>query len=89
MSIEPNWMKTRVEIEAAIAQLPEAEVRQLAQWLEHYLEDAWDKQMQEDLASGKLDKLIAEAEADIDNHRVRELDGILGDRDKVVIGENG
>lgn len=74
MSIEQNWMKTRVEIEAAIAQLPEAEVRQLAQWLENYLDDAWDKQMQEDLASGKLDKFIAEAEADIDANRFIELD---------------
>ncbi|MCT7990446.1 hypothetical protein [Laspinema olomoucense] len=82
-------MKTRVEIEAAIAQLPEAEVRQLAQWLQHYLDDSWDKQMKEDLASGKLDKLIAEAEADIDTHRVRELDGILGFQDPVILGENG
>ncbi|WP_254563673.1 hypothetical protein [Oscillatoria sp. HE19RPO] len=77
MSIEQNWMKTRVEIEAAIAQLPEAEVRQLAQWLENYLEDAWDKQMKEDLASGKLDKLIAKAEADIDSNRFIEIDRIL------------
>jgi hypothetical protein len=77
MSIEQNWMKTRVEIEAAIAQLPEAEVRQLAEWLENYLEDAWDKQMKEDLASGKLDKLIAKAEADIDSNRFIEIDRLL------------
>lgn len=70
-------MKSLVEIEAAIAQLPEAEVRQLAQWLDHYLEDAWDKQMKEDLASGKLDKLIAKAESDIDANRFIELDRIL------------
>jgi hypothetical protein len=74
ISIKQNWMKTRLEIQAAIAQLPEAEVRQLAQWLENYLEDAWDKQMKEDLASGKLDKLIAKAEADIDNNRFIEID---------------
>ncbi len=76
ISIKHNWMKTRLEIQAAIAQLPEAEVRQLAQWLENYLDDAWDKQMQEDLASGKLDKLIAEAEADINANRFIELDSL-------------
>ncbi|MCT7961007.1 hypothetical protein NG791_10000 [Laspinema sp. D1] len=70
-------MKTLVEIEVAIGQLPEAEVRQLAQWLQQYLDDAWDQQMKEDLASGKLDKLIAKAEADIDTHSVRDLHGIL------------
>lgn len=70
-------MKTRREIEAAIAQLPEPEVRQLARWLQEYLDDAWDNQMKEDLASGKLDNLIAKAEADIDNKTVRELDEIL------------
>jgi hypothetical protein len=52
-------------------------VRQLAQWLENYLEDAWDKQMKEDLASGKLDKLIAKAEADIDSNRFIEIDRLL------------
>jgi hypothetical protein len=77
ISIKQNWMKTRLEIQAAIAQLPEAEVRQLAQWLENYLEDAWDKQMKEDLASGKLDKLIAKAEADIDSNRFIEIDRLL------------
>ena len=66
-----------VQIEVAIAQLPAAQLRQLAQWLQHYLEDAWDNQMQEDLASGQLDKLIAKAEADIDANRFIELDRLL------------
>ncbi|AFY84630.1 hypothetical protein [Oscillatoria acuminata] len=58
-------MKTLFEIKVAIGQLPEAEVRQLAQWLQDYLDDAWDKQMKEDLASGKLDKLITKAGQDL------------------------
>lgn len=70
-------MKTLVEIEVAIGQLPDAEVRQLAQWLQEYLDDAWDKQMKEDLASGKLDKLIAKAEADIDTNRFIEIDRLF------------
>ncbi|BAY96146.1 hypothetical protein NIES37_00730 [Tolypothrix tenuis PCC 7101] len=58
-------MSTLPEIEAAIQQLPENDIRQLAAWLEEYLEQMWDKQIETDLVSGKLDKLIAKAEADI------------------------
>ncbi|MBD2210903.1 hypothetical protein H6G64_00565 [Calothrix sp. FACHB-156] len=58
-------MSTLPEIEAAITQLPENDIRQLAAWLEEYLEQMWDKQIETDLVSGKLDKLIAKVEADI------------------------
>ncbi|BAZ10543.1 hypothetical protein NIES4071_23660 [Calothrix sp. NIES-4071] len=67
-------MGTLPEIEAAIKQLPENDVRQLASWLENYLEQMWDKQIETDLASGKLDKLIAKAEADITANRVRDIE---------------
>ena len=67
-------MPTILEIEAAIKQLPEKDVRQLAAWLEQYLNDMWDRQMEADLASGKLDNLIAKAEADIAGNQVRDLD---------------
>ncbi|AFY34792.1 hypothetical protein [Calothrix sp. PCC 7507] len=53
------------EVEAAIKQLPENDIRHLAAWLEEYLEQIWDKQIADDLTSGKLNKLIAKAEADI------------------------
>jgi hypothetical protein len=46
--------------------LPEANVRELAHWLQNYLDDRWDHQIESDLASGKLDRLIAKAEAAID-----------------------
>ncbi|WP_414621537.1 hypothetical protein [Calothrix sp. CCY 0018] len=65
------------EIEAAIKQLPENDIRQLATWLEEYLEQMWDKQIENDLTSGKLDRLIAKAEADIAENRVRDIDEIL------------
>ncbi|PMB11792.1 hypothetical protein CEN49_00835 [Fischerella thermalis CCMEE 5273] len=60
------------EIEAAIKQLPENDIRQLAAWLEEYLEQMWDQQIETDLASGKLDRLIAKAEADIAANRVQD-----------------
>ena len=52
-------MKTLSEIEQAITELPTVEVRQLAGWLNEYLDDVWDRQMETDLATGKLDKFIA------------------------------
>jgi hypothetical protein len=72
-------MTTRLEVESAIKQLPESEVRHLAKWLQDYLDEMWDRQIETDLASGKLDHLIARAEKDIAAHNVRDLDEILCD----------
>jgi len=72
-------MGTLPEIEAAIKQLPENDIRQLAAWLEEYLEQKWDQQIADDLTSGKLNKLIAKAEADIAANRVRDINEIIDD----------
>ena len=61
-------MNTRLEVELAIKQLPEDEVRNLAGWLQEYLDEMWDQQIEADLASGKLNRLIAQAEEDIAAH---------------------
>jgi hypothetical protein len=55
-------MTTRLEVKSAIRQLPESEVRNLAKWLQDYLDKMWDQQIEADLASGKLDRSIAKAE---------------------------
>jgi hypothetical protein len=70
-------MTNRLEVESAIKQLPEGEVRDLAKWLQNYLDERWDRQIEADLASGKLDHLIAQAEADIANGNVRDLEAVL------------
>ncbi|HAX76421.1 MAG TPA: hypothetical protein DCY88_11420 [Cyanobacteria bacterium UBA11372] len=70
-------MPTLLDIEAAIKQLPESDVRQLAAWLQDYLNDMWDRQIEADLASGKLDNPIAKAEADIAANQVRDLNDFL------------
>lgn len=72
-------MTTRLEVESAIKQLPESEARNLAKWLQDYLDDAWDKQIESDIASGKLDHLIAQAETDIATNNVRDLNEVLHD----------
>ncbi len=50
------------EIESAIAQLPAKEFAELMAWLQKYHDKMWDKQIEDDLEAGRLDKLIAEAD---------------------------
>lgn len=70
-------MNSLPEIEAAITQLSEVEVRKLLDWLQAYLDDAWDRQIEEDVKSGRLDKLIQCAEVDIAANRTKPLDEVL------------
>ncbi|MBD2593736.1 hypothetical protein H6G74_05255 [Nostoc spongiaeforme FACHB-130] len=70
-------MATLRDIEAAIKQLPESDIRQLSVWLQEYLDEMWDQQIETDVVSGKLNKLIAKAEADITANRVMDLDEVL------------
>jgi len=73
-------VSTVSEIQEAITRLSAAEQRQLARWFEEALEDAWDNQIEEDIKAGRLNDLIAQAEADIAARRVKPLDEVLGDR---------
>ncbi|HSH39140.1 MAG TPA: hypothetical protein VK993_10170 [Chthoniobacterales bacterium] len=57
-------MSTIEEIEAAIAGLPREEFWKLTDRLIARREDEWDRQMDEDSASGKLDFLFDEADAE-------------------------
>lgn len=66
-------MMTLPEIEAAIKQLPEEDARQLSQWLQSYLDEMWDRQIEADFASERLDQLIAKAEADIAANQMKLL----------------
>ena len=51
-----------VEIESAIAQLPAREFAELMAWLQKYHDRVWDKQVEDDLAAGRLDALVTEAD---------------------------
>lgn len=72
-------MTTLLEIAAAIQDLPEAEVRELSMWLQGYLDERWDRQIEDDVEAGRLDHLIAKAETDIAADNVRDLDEIFHD----------
>jgi hypothetical protein len=65
---------TKLEkIEQDIETLSQADVRKLADWLEEYKSDLWDRQIEADAKDGKLDKLIAEARQEIAEGKVSPL----------------
>lgn len=70
-------MSTVSEIQDAIAKLSPAEQRELSEWLAEKQEEAWDAQIEDDIKAGRLDHLIAQAEADIAAGKVKPLDEIL------------
>jgi hypothetical protein len=54
-------MTTVEEIKRAIEELPKADFWKLSGWVIERHEDEWDRQIEEDIQAGKLDKLAAEA----------------------------
>lgn len=70
-------MSTVAEIENALQALPLAEARKVAGWLQQYLDEKWDRQIDADIAAGKLDRLAEEAVGDYRAGRVKPLDEII------------
>jgi len=50
------------EIQSAITQLSAKEVAELMAWLQNYHDQVWDRQIEDDLEAGRLDKLLAEVD---------------------------
>ena len=61
------------EIEAAIAQLAPKDVVKLLEWLEEYHAQLWDKQIESDLESGRLDAVLAEVDAEYEAGQAQPL----------------
>lgn len=61
------------ELELAIQQLPPPELERLATWFAEYQAAEWDRQIEEDVESGRLGHLIERAEADIAAGRSKPL----------------
>jgi len=70
-------MRSVAEIQIEIEKLSPAEQRKLAHWFAEVQADAWDAQIEEDINAGRLDHLIAHAEADIAAGRTKPLDEVL------------
>jgi hypothetical protein len=61
------------EIETAIAQLPRAQVAELAAWFEQFQAQLWDNQVEQDARDGRLDSLLDETKRDFDAGRCESL----------------
>ena len=48
-------MSTVKDIESAISRLARHDLAELRDWFNHFDADAWDRQMEEDARSGRLD----------------------------------
>jgi hypothetical protein len=70
-------MSTVADIEEALRTLPIQDARTIADWLQEYLEDQWDRQIARDAEAGKLDKLGAQALAHYKAGRVKPLDELI------------
>jgi len=53
------------EIEAAVLRLTPAELEAFSAWFAEFDAAAWDRQMEDDVAAGRLDALADEAVADL------------------------
>jgi hypothetical protein len=70
-------MSTVGEIESALRALPIQDARAVAHWLQEYLDQKWDKQMDADIAAGRLDKLAEQALDRCRAGQVKPLDEII------------
>lgn len=61
------------DIEHAITQLSPSELTELVSWLHDYHHQIWDQQLEDDLNSGRLDSLIADAEKEYEAGLARPL----------------
>jgi hypothetical protein len=61
------------QIEAAILELPPDKFHQLLEWFSELDYRRWDEQLEQDVASGKLEDLANEAIADFEAGRYREI----------------
>lgn len=61
------------DIEKAVAKLPPNELARFRAWFEEFEAARFDRKIERDAASGKLDRLADEAVADYRKGRAREL----------------
>ena len=60
-------------IENAVESLPPSDLAEFRRWFAEYDAAAWDKQIEQDAASGNFDGLAAEAMADYRSGTAREF----------------
>jgi hypothetical protein len=66
-------MSTVHEIEQAIRGLGPQDLAALRDWFVAFDAEAWDRQLEQDVAAGRLDKLAGEALRDLSEGRCTDL----------------
>lgn len=61
------------ELESAVAKLSRDDLAKFNEWFADFLAEQWDKQLEEDVASGKLDRLLRKADEDFEAGRCTPL----------------
>jgi hypothetical protein len=61
------------EIETAVSKLSRQELLAFREWFSEFDAAAWDRQLEEDVAAGRLDALADEAIRDLRAGRCRDL----------------
>jgi hypothetical protein len=61
------------ELEQAVAHLPPKDLARFRKWFEEFDAQAWDKQLQADAKSGKLDKIAEKALNNYHAGKAKEL----------------
>jgi len=64
---------SRQELEAAVKGLPPEELDAFTNWFAEYLADAWDRRIEEDIKTGKLDEAGRKAVDDLKAGRCTPL----------------
>jgi hypothetical protein len=67
------YMPSIESIERAIEKLPPHELAEFRKWFAKFDESVWDAQIEADAQAGKLDALAAEALAEYQSGKAREL----------------
>ncbi len=66
-------MTTVAEISGAVQRLPKRDLAKFRKWFAEFDAAAWDREFEEDVASGRLEALAREALRDDRAGRTREL----------------
>ena len=66
-------MSTVEEIKAAIQKLSLEQKAEIARWFHGWTDDEWDRQMSEDADAGRLNKLLAQVDRDIESGQLKDL----------------
>jgi predicted metal-dependent HD superfamily phosphohydrolase len=61
------------ELKSEVTRLSKPDLAAFAQWFEDFIADSWDKQMEADVAAGKLDHLAKQADAQFEAGRCTPL----------------